>query len=932
MSSDRNSYSPRHLFGNANVPRNTNPLLRATNRRADPDGGSAVPYYANASGKTLSIIYTKILLGNVNPIQVDVTFASNSLASIISTINAEDPDHLEALDQDGFLTLRNKNPGRTHSISIEPWTIPADDAAAIFGFRVNPFPGYISYAGEIASAAGVRTELNPQGTALLGRDEDLTSAALNRGPATLIQLMQELRNELERDVIVYRSVPVTFGTHPISTSFPAVELTDDTLRLPIEVLGMLGITSGGDTGRMDPLFSILSDDGTNKELGIDIDADTTNGEYRRAGVVGAFYATAATAFNDGVSFATWGTPNGGSIYGSSVPNKDKHPAIAIDSFDGNIAYCPGATFETLFVKKNDLVEITDPLVTVPFDHAGWFAVERVIDEEHIAIRTVSPAERVPSPAPTPGEINPVGLGDLRIAMGYFVPASSVWVIADINGSPAAILRVAVGVPLREALAEDFALGRTGTWNHLSALLNDHINTVAADRHTAAQIGGFTTGAWADTSTSTGASLVAVINDIVSDLASIAGTGGSARLGGGAISIGGSSPNTLAAGTINAQLTALLTTLRDQVNYDGSGSWADGSSIGAQNIEAAIDQIVSDLASDTVADDGAQKIGAQPTPSIGAGTVRSQLLALSEDWGKLSRAQTWTALNIFNHIIEAEGSQTGDTNENPALLTTTQPTGGSAKLLWEIQVSSGAFVRLYMYVGSLLDAGTAALAITVNAEYETTGDLWAADTAGNQASILVITRNAVHYAIRTSTAAPWADSAWSSVNSLTGAGGWSMASGTSLDEDGDITVAANQDVNVSGTGRYRHGSRELAVPAAAWQMEAGGTASLASGRWTFGAVSVLQAPINLEVGKTLQNVLFEYNRGGAGTITFTLVKRTGGTSTTLSTLTVNSGTGLTTGSFASPPNYVIEAGYQVYLRASIDNVAHVVDRAAVTYSD
>lgn len=891
MSSDRTSYSPRHLLGNTNVPRNTNPLLRATNRRADPDGGSSVPYYADASGKTLSIVYTKDLLGLVTPVQVDVALASNSLASIISTINAEDPDHLEALDQDGFLTLRNKNPGRTHSISIEPWTVPADDAAAVFGFRVNPFPGYISYAGEIASTAGVRTELNPQGTALLGRDEDLTPASLNRGPATLIQLMQELRNELERDVIVYRSVPVTFGTHPISNSYPSVEITDDDLRLPVETLGMEGLISGGDAGRMDPLFSILSDDGMNKELGIDIDADTTNGEYRRATVLGAFYATAATAFNDTLSFATWGTPDGRSIYGSTVPNKDKHPAIAIESFDGNIAYCPGATFETLFVKKNDLVEITDPIVTLPFDHAGWFAVERVIDEEHIAIRTLSTVERVPSAAPTPGEINPAGLGDLRVAVGYFVPASSVWIIADITGTPNAILRVAVGVPLREALAADFALGRTGTWNHLSALLDDHINTVASDRHTSSQIGGFTTGAWANATTSTGTSLVDTINDIIADLATTSGTGGSARLGGGAISIGGVTPNSLSAGTINAQLTELLTTLRDQVNYDGSGSWADGSSLGAQNIEAAIDQIVSDLASDTVADDGAQKIGAQPTPSIGAGTVRSQLLALSEDWGKLGRAQTWTALNIFNHIIEAEGSQTGDINANPVFLTATGPQGGgAAKLLWDIQVASGSHVRLYEYVGALVDSGTSAMAWTVNAFYTTSTNDWAADTAGQQALIYVLTRNAFHIAIKTATGSAWDDTAWGDAYSLTGGGDLVVKtadiSGTVIDAAGAIDVAANQDVTVTGTGDFKHPTRHKLLSAMSMTLDNSANWTKSNAYVESGAAAVAWFTPAFDAGDRITTIAFELYGNGSTDITITAYVVAAGVATSIGTTTVN----------------------------------------------
>lgn len=829
MSFDENDYSSSHLLGNVDLPRNLLPTLRSTYRRNDPDGGSAVPYFANASGKTLRVTYTIEVLSVVTDTQADIALASNSLASIISTINAVDASNLEALDQDGFLVLRNKNPGKTHRIEIEPWTVPANDAAPVFGFRVSPFPGSVSYAGELSSSPGNRDEENPQGTALLAKDEGITPATLNRPYVALLQLIQEIQSELERDVIVYREVEATLVIHPISNSWPSYALADDTLRLPIEMMGMAGETIGGDVGKLDPFFTVLSPDGLNSEFGKDPVPDSYTGDLNPGGVLGAFYATAGTAYNDTVSFTAWGTPDGGSIYGPTVPNKNKHAAVAISSFDGNIAYCPGATFETLLVKKNDPVQISNAVSTTPFDHSGWFAVERVIDEEHIALRPLSAAERVPAAGNRPRALNPEGLGDLRVAVGYFIPAQDVWLYVDVNGVQDVRLRVATAVPFREALAEDFALGRTGTWQYIATLLNDHISG-SPERHIATQISGFTSATtWADGAAITGADLKATIEDILTDLADATAPDGAGRIGSDSLSIGGATPNTIAAGTVRSQLIALLTTLRDQVNYDGSGNWADSTNIPAQNIEGALDQIVSDLASATPGDDGAMKIGSESRSSgeVVSGSIASQLEFIAANWGRLARAQNWTALNNFLSAITVDGGSGGDSNANPAVYSLGPAGGGSAKLLWRIEAGSGAFVRIYSYVGALVDSGVSALAVTINAAYGTSGNNWTADTAGQQAIIMVLTRNALHLANKAATGSPWLDSAWDSAYSFTGGGDLFVEnidigtlltadtaniSGTTVDTNGAVTVAANQSVTVSGTGSYKHGELKLSLPA------------------------------------------------------------------------------------------------------------------------
>lgn len=72
-----------------------------------------------------------------------------------------------------------------------------------------------------------------------------------------------------------------------------------------------------------------------------------------------------------------------------------------------------------------------------------------------------------------------------------------------------------------------------------------------------------------------------------------------------------------------------------VSYAGSGAWKDGTTVGAANVEAAVDEVVSDLGSSTAAVSGARKVGAeaQAAPWVGApyalaeGDVVSQLSEL-----------------------------------------------------------------------------------------------------------------------------------------------------------------------------------------------------------------------------------------------------------------------------------------------------------------
>jgi len=177
-----------------------------------------------------------------------------------------------------------------------------------------------------------------------------------------------------------------------------------------------------------------------------------------------------------------------------------------------------------------------------------------------------------------------------------------------------------------------ALGAGTVRSQLDALLghlNDHENetTGAHAASTIAYAGG---SAWADATTNPAASVEAQLDKIVADLAAATGApkvGAAATAG---------SPNALAAGSVKAQLDALLAHLNDHendasgahaasaVSYAGSGNWADATAVAAASVEAALDEIVSDLG----ATSGAPKVGATATAgspnALTSGTVKSQL--------------------------------------------------------------------------------------------------------------------------------------------------------------------------------------------------------------------------------------------------------------------------------------------------------------------
>lgn len=641
MSFETRYPSAANLIGNVAVPRNVLPMIRSSVRRNNPDLVSSAPYYPSASGKTLRVNYTKEVSTVVTPATVDITLSGNSLVSIIADINAADSSNLKALDLDGFLTIQNLNPGKTHLLTIAPFTTtPSNDAAPVLGFVVDPLPGSTSYAGEIAAAPGSRSQSNPQTTALLAKDDSLGTDELNRGLVAILQLVENLRAELARDVVTYKDIPLTFSTHAGDGSL-AARINDDNIRIFYPE-----ITDPATTD-LTTYYRVLN---TSNEEEIHGTFNTTEADALTTSVRNLYYATTGTPFLSSGVFATWGTPDGGSIISSTTVNKDKHASTAVTSIKGNIVHCSSATFVTKKVKAGDPVQFTASTLQ-PFDHSGWFAVDAVIDETHLAIRPMAKAEQTPVLSGIkPRYLNPSAAGTLRVAMGRFIPAGDVFV--RLTGSVLIpgnyVVRVAVGVPFTDTLTDERVNRFSGSLNKLAQVLSSHIHSSTAHRARNILFEAISSGSIAISDGHVQGALEALILLLTSTTTS---SGGSRRIGAEAISIGGASPNSLSSGSVFSQLTDLLTLIRDHnaaaTSYAGGPAWADGTTNPATTVEAQLDKIITDLATGAGT---AKLLGAAVGSDLAGGTLAAQIADLATNWFKLSRPNTITAAQIFNALV------------------------------------------------------------------------------------------------------------------------------------------------------------------------------------------------------------------------------------------------------------------------------------------
>jgi hypothetical protein len=117
------------------------------------------------------------------------------------------------------------------------------------------------------------------------------------------------------------------------------------------------------------------------------------------------------------------------------------------------------------------------------------------------------------------------------------------------------------------------------------------------------------------------------------------------------------------GTTPAAIAALLTLLNGHVtgasakhpasaiDYAAGGSWAGGTSPTnpSTTVQLQITKMIADLAALTAGASGAHRVGGSAinTAEVAAGPLATQLAAIATGWGKLDRANTWSAIQTHS---------------------------------------------------------------------------------------------------------------------------------------------------------------------------------------------------------------------------------------------------------------------------------------------
>lgn len=558
MSSGDGKYSTAHTLGGVSIPRNINARIRASIRREDPDANPE-PHYTGLAGTALNI--------DVSPVgALAVNFITDDLDDALALINAASPAALFGFEEDGYLVLQNLSGGGKNYLEIT-----SGDAAPILGFVVSPEPGYKSFAGEITTAPPGRykDQNNPQGTALIAGDEDLTSSSLNRaisgGMAGVARTTRDL------DVMV-PSVKDMYGIVITHTSGKKVLIFQEpSLRIPINSYRISGTTQAN--REMDTIVQILS---LNDEPIIDISQDGSIAAPRYARVLDIYAGPAFATLDNSSSVADFHVDDGKSIFGPGVSDLDVQIPTAISQIRGDLIIALGATFITSGTQPGDTAVVESATNTNPFSHDGEFIVTEVLTETIIAVRPKSKFENTFLTSEKPTSLNyslPGGTnyGTVRTVVGdYYSAVNGVALELPswMTDSTSIKCRIISGVRFRDMpqtgiAAQTLVKSQSPNQGSLLKEFKDHIiDAVVGRRHAATDV----------------------------DAPALVG-----------------SPDSLTVGTVEEQLAELLGHLNSliagNVAYGGGVAWADGTLNPATDLESQVDKILNDLVGST----GAAKI-------------------------------------------------------------------------------------------------------------------------------------------------------------------------------------------------------------------------------------------------------------------------------------------------------------------------------------
>lgn len=146
-----------------------------------------------------------------------------------------------------------------------------------------------------------------------------------------------------------------------------------------------------------------------------------------------------------------------------------------------------------------------------------------------------------------------------------------------------------------------------------------------------------------------------------------------------------------------------------------------------------------------------------------------------------------------------------------------------------------------------------------------------------------------------------------------------------------TLTTNDNITVSGTGQFKHGSRQMNISSLAFRVLTG-TPTVSGANGTITGVCTLAAEIPLPALKRILSMAWGLDRGGAGTITLDLMRSASlAAGAAINTTTVNSGTGVTV-TASTAINESVSSLNQYWLRVTMDNAANVFHYAGVLFDE
>lgn len=213
------------------------------------------------------------------------------------------------------------------------------------------------------------------------------------------------------------------------------------------------------------------------------------------------------------------------------------------------------------------------------------------------------------------------------------------------------------------------------------------------------------------------------------------------------------------------------------------TWLGGRTNPAATLFAAIDKIITDLAATTASDDGAERIGAQVSGNLTAGSVRSQLDELDTEKAKLAGGNSFSGTQSIAGQVTITGAGNGinatgqgsdvnvqgtmfagagndddvasfaDNRTGPAgfrsMIMAAPMAGGGTQKYWRLYASESPGIW-----------GAHSFQLTTNAFWDEGASAWNKDDTGVASQILELSVDAgMAIGFRASGAGTWASSGW-----------------------------------------------------------------------------------------------------------------------------------------------------------------------------